>query len=250
MITPEMYQLLANREEGQEYFLAEVDRALAPLMGLLGDVVFIPEHFKDKRPRLCGWNRLTQDSLTDDYFRALEASIIEGGNIGVLLSKPSGNLCTVDLDFQLAVEPFLLDNPRLRKTLASTGSGVGAQFWIRVSGYYLPKVLKLSVTEALAKKYQVPQNPYTQTYDVGEWRGGQKSTIWGVHPSGKEYRILTPNPPIEISMDEIVPPRGWRLREIRPTEFGPVAPTEEELINSTRENREAKKQWRGGGGSH
>jgi len=111
----------------------------------------------------------------------------------VLLGEPSGNLCTVDLDREEAITPFLGKNPRLRETLSSTGSGVGAQFWLRIRGYYIPKVLKISVTERLAAKYGgVPRNPDTGTYDVGEWRGGAKVHDLGATRVGA--RLRDPNP--------------------------------------------------------
>jgi hypothetical protein len=113
---------------------------------------------------------------------------------------------------------------------------------------------RLSVTEKIGQEYEVSRKQETGTYDVGEWRGGQKSTIWGVHPNGSQYKILIRQPAIEMSMDELVMPRGWKLREIRPCEFGPVEvlKSEDDLINESAhkmdENRARK--WRGGGGSH
>jgi hypothetical protein len=240
------------KAEFRDYFFGELDRVVAPLLELLGDeAVLIPEVYGEKRPRLRGWSRLTPASLDPYYFKALEESVLAGGNLGALLGEASGNLCTVDLDNAAALEPFLGKNPRLRETLSSTGSGVGAQFWIRIRDYYVPRVLKISVTAHLAERYGgVPKNPATGTYDVGEWRGGQKSTIWGRHASGKDYRILTRERPVEVAMEEILLPVGWHLRLIRPSEFGPIAEeTEADRINATARRREAKK-WRGGGGSH
>jgi len=94
-------------------------------------------------------------------------------------------------------------------------------------------------------------NPYTGTYDIGEWRGGQKSTIWGAQSRQRDYEILVREKPIEVTAEEILLPAGWRLRPIRPTEFGPTAEdlTEDERINAA-DRRRASKKWRGGGGSH
>jgi hypothetical protein len=251
-----IYKLIYSKsagEEAQEYQKTELLRVLNPLWELLGDVLFIPEFFQEKGPRLRGWNTLTFDTLPDYWFKALGDSINEGGNLGVLLGPPSGGVCAVDIDYAAAVEPFLADNPRLRKTLTSTGSGIGAQFWVRMTGDYIPKVRKLTVTETIAKKFGIKQNSYTQTYDVGEWRGAQKSTIWGVHANGEPYKILTRVPVIELSdMNELRLPRGWDLRPLRPTEFGQVddEPADpNNLPNETARRRENKK-WRGGGGSH
>lgn len=255
LYTPEFYKLVNSasaKAEGQAYFFGELDRVVAPLLELLGDeTLLVPEVYGEKRPRLRGWNRLTSASLDDYYFKMLEESVLAGGNLGVLLGEPSGNLCTVDLDREEAITPFLGKNPRLRETLSSTGSGVGAQFWLRIRGYYIPKVLKISVTERLAAKYGgVPRNPDTGTYDVGEWRGGQKSTIWGRHESGRDYEILTRAKPVEVTMEEISLPSGWSLRPIRPSEFGPERVlTEDERINAA-DRRRAGRKWRGGGGSH
>jgi hypothetical protein len=232
------------------YLADEANRVMDPLVALLGDdVLFIPEYRQEKRPRLAGWNKLTYNNLPGHYFTALADSLCDGGNLGILLGAPSGNVCALDLDYDRAVEPFLVDNPKLRETLCTTGSGVGAQFWLQMLGSYEPKVLKISVTATLAKRYNVPINPITETYDVGEWRGAQKSTIWGIHANGQSYRMLVERPVIEIRFNEISLPLGWRLRKIRPTEFGPAPTTENDLIESTARNREAKK-WRGGGGSH
>jgi hypothetical protein len=253
-----IYKLINSpsaKAEYQDYFFGELDWIVAPLLELLGnEVLLIPEVKGKKKPRLRGWNRLRHGSLDDYYFKSLEASVIEGGNLGVLLGKPSGNLCTVDLDRAEAIEPFLAKNPRLADTLTSTGSGVGAQFWLRIRGYYTPKVLKISVTEHLAEKYGgVERNPDTGTYDIGEWRGGQKSTIWGWHESGRrDYEILVREKPVELTMEEILLPKGWCLRLLRPTEFGLVAwedLTEDERINAA-DRRRAARRWRGGGGSH
>jgi hypothetical protein len=241
----------ASSEAVSAYLVEEAHRVLTPLLALLGDdLLFIPEYRQEKRPRLVGWNKLIYNNLPSHYDKALADSIGEGGNLGILLGAPSGNICAIDLDRDLAVEPFLGENPRLRETLCTTGSGIGAQFWVRMRGRYEPKVLKISVTPTLAKKYNVTMNPDTETYDVGEWRGAQKSTIWGVHPNGKEYRMLVERPVIEVKFTDIILPLGWRLRKIRPTEFGPAPVTEDDLINSTAEGRREKKKWRGGGGSH
>jgi hypothetical protein len=223
----------SERAEVENYFFLELDREIAPLLELLGsEALLVPEVRGQKKPRLRGWLALTHEALADPshyYFRAFADAVFAGGNMGMLLGKVSGNLCTVDLDCEAAVEPFLKKNPRLRETLRSTGSGVGAQFWVRIrEGYYPPKVMKLCVTERIAARYGgVPRNPATGTYDIGEWRGGQKSTIWGVHESGRAYRILVPAKPVVLTMEELVLPAGWRLRLIRPTEFGPVGDDDE-----------------------
>jgi len=252
----EIYKLIGSasaRAEHWDYFYWELDRVVAPMLELLGEeTLLVPEVYGEKKPRLRGWNQLTHASLDDYYFKVLKEAVLDGGNLGVLLGAPSGNLCTVDLDREEAVEPFLVKNPRLRSTLRSTGSGVGAQFWLRIRGYYIPRVLKISVTEHLAQKYGgVDMNPYTGTYDIGEWRGGQKSTIWGAQSRQRDYEILVREKPIEVTAEEILLPAGWRLRPIRPTEFGPTAEdlTEDERINAA-DRRRASKKWRGGGGSH
>jgi hypothetical protein len=253
---PNIYKLGGGASASTEYwdyFYGELNRVVAPLLELLGEeTLLIPEVYGKKCPRLRGWNRLTHASLDDYYFKVLKDSVIEGGNLGVLLGEASGNLCTVDLDREEAVEPFLAKNPRIGETLSSTGSGIGAQFWMRIRGYYIPKVLKISVTEHLAKRYGgVARNPDTGTYDIGEWRGGQKSTIWGAHSRRRDYEILVREKPIEVTMEEILLPTGWRLRPIRPTEFGPAdVLAEDERINVADRRRVARREWRGGGGSH
>ena len=117
----------AAAKEYLDYFHRELDREVGPLLELLGsEALLIPEIYGGKRPRLRGWNQLTHAALDDNpyYFAALEASVLDGGNLGVLLGEPSARLCTVDLDRTEAVEPFLKKNPRFRETLTSTGSMV------------------------------------------------------------------------------------------------------------------------------
>jgi hypothetical protein len=125
------------RAEVQGHLFLELDRVVAPLLDLLGsEALLIPEVLGKKKPRLRGWNRLTHEALADPshyYFQALADAVLAGGNLGVLLGETSGRLCAIDLDREEAVEPFLRKNPGLRETLRSTGSGVGAQFWVRIA---------------------------------------------------------------------------------------------------------------------
>jgi hypothetical protein len=248
--------------EIRDHLFQELDREVAPLLELLGpDTLLIPEVYGGKRPRLRGWAELTHEALRADanhyYYRVLADAVFERGNLGVLLGEASGRLCAVDLDREEAVEPWLRKNPRLEETFRSTGSGRGCQFWVRIAegSYYVPRVLKISVTEHLAARYGgVPRNPDTGTFDIGEWRGGQKSTIWGRHPSGRAYEILVRAKPVELTMEELELPTGWRLRFIRPTEFGPWDAADDETTEAGRiraaDRRVANSRWRGGGGSH
>jgi len=130
------------RSEVQSHLFLELDREVKPLLELLGnEALLVPEVCGKKKPRLRGWNTLTHEAIADPshyYYRALADAVLAGGNLGVLLGAPSGNLCAVDLDREEAIEPFLRKNPRLEETLRSTGSGVGAQFWVRIRGYYTP----------------------------------------------------------------------------------------------------------------
>ena len=107
-MTPDVHKLIGSpsaKAQYQDYFFRELDRVVAPLLELLGpEALLIPEVLGKKKPRLRGWNALTHATLTDYYFKALEAPVIAGGNLGVLLGAPSGNLCTVDLDREEAVD--------------------------------------------------------------------------------------------------------------------------------------------------
>src|SRR5437016_1791752 len=83
------------KETVAEYVDAEAQRVVGELYDLVGeDALFIPEVFRTKKPRLVGWNKLTPDKLDYSYWRAFRDSIVDGGNLSVLLGPVSGDLVT------------------------------------------------------------------------------------------------------------------------------------------------------------
>ena len=85
-----------------------------------------------------------------------------GMNLGVLLGKPSDRLCTIDLDNDSDVEPFLDANPRLRDT-TRTKRVRGCNSWVRIVGDYPPNTV-LKVDGKI----------------LGEWRAdGNQTIIYG-----------------------------------------------------------------------
>ena len=100
------------------------------------------------------------------------ANLNSGHNLGVLVGAPSGGVCSIDIDDDASVEPFLALNPQLRETLFTRGKR-GGNLWVKIRGQY-PGATKLETRDGKA---------------WGEWRStGNQTVIHGVHPEGMEYR--------------------------------------------------------------
>jgi hypothetical protein len=190
-------------EEVAAYVDAEVQRIVGELFALVGEnVLFIPEVFRSKRPRLTGWNKLTHETLDFNYWKLFRDSIVEGGNLSVLLGPVSGDLVTIDIDRDELVEPLLAVNPLLRDTLCTKGNK-GCQFWFRARGLYWHQIRRI-----LNEKGE----------QIGEWRGGQKSTIWGQHPKSQDYRIVEYQfinriPARDMDVAALQLPVGWTIAQ-------------------------------------
>jgi phage/plasmid-associated DNA primase len=157
------------------------------LMEFLGqDCVLLPIPIGEKRPRDAGWQKTTPIAARkQDHIRRLEA-----GNIGVLLGKAGGGLCSIDIDSDESAEEFVGLNPSLAKTLQTRGSR-GRNFWVRMDGDFPP----------LAKMN-----------DWGEWRSdGGQTVIYGKHPSGSPYVWVVQERPVTIKFDDIVWPNHLEL---------------------------------------
>ena len=100
------------------------------LQELIGqDVVLVPVCAKQKRPKIEKWTELTiKDMQCPKHLHLLRM-----GNIGVLLGKASGRLCSIDIDSDELVPEFLQANPLLEQTLQSKGQR-GENFWVRIMG--------------------------------------------------------------------------------------------------------------------
>ena len=160
------------------------ESTLSTLRGRLGGKpVFLVVPKGGKGPVTTGWQNTTlEESLREEYVQRLLNS-----NIGVLLGKASGNLCTIDVDGDARAEEFLIDNPKLAKTFQTKGAR-GRNFWVIIRGEY-PELYKIK----------------TGQEDWGEWRSnGGQTIVYGQHPNGIDYSY--PNPgamAIEIEFSEI-----------------------------------------------
>lgn len=166
-------------------------RRLKRLLG--NDVVLLPLPLGSKRPdpSSTGWQATTiDDTLSPAYQAKLEA-----GNISVLMGDPSGGLCSIDIDVDEHVQPFLDLNPMLAATLRSKGRR-GCNIWVRMVGDY-------------------PRPAALKTHDGsgwGEWRStGNQTTIHGRHPEGMDYRLEVEARPLRIQFEDIVWPDELKL---------------------------------------
>jgi phage/plasmid-associated DNA primase len=163
------------------------------LVSLLGDdvvLVWVPKG--DKGPKWTGWQKTGIKMMQDSrYLRNLGS----GHNIAVLTGAPSGGLCSIDIDDDAAVEPFLALNPALATTLRSRGRR-GCNLWVRVTGDF-PPYATLRKADGSA---------------WGEWRAtGVCTMIHGVHPAGMDYVRQPEVPPVAIPFEEIVWPDDLSL---------------------------------------
>jgi phage/plasmid-associated DNA primase len=162
------------------------------LMKFLGeDCVLLPIPTGEKRPMDAGWQKTTPAAARKpEHLRRLEA-----GNIGVLLGKAGGGLCSIDIDSDESAEEFAKLNPTLTKTLQTKGAR-GRNFWVRIEGEF-PPLAKIT--------------------DWGEWRSdGGQTVIWGKHPTGGNYKWIVVEKPITIKFSDIVWPDHldlpWKIK--------------------------------------
>ena len=185
------------------------------LISLLGDdVVLLPIPSGMKGPRWLGWQKFTADKMKEpDYVRSLDRA----GSIGVSLGEPSGGLCSIDIDDDESVEPFLTLNPKLRQTLRSRGKR-GCNLWVRIQGDY-PSVSPIKKSDGKA---------------WGEWRAtGACTTLHGSHPEGVTYERSPEVSPVTMLFDEIVWPSGFLLPWLMPQRE--QTPPREDLPKWTKE---------------
>lgn len=95
-------------------------------------VVLLPCEKGMKGPRGNAWPKTTIEKMRDPkYIRKLACA----GGIAVLTGEPSNRLCSIDIDDDEMIEPFLAVNPLLRQTLCSRGPR-GCNLWVRIEGVY------------------------------------------------------------------------------------------------------------------
>jgi phage/plasmid-associated DNA primase len=160
---------------------------------LLGDqVVVVWMERGTKAPKFRGWQKQTIEHMRDARY---VANLNSGHNLGVLVGAPSGGVCSIDIDDDAGVEPFLALNPQLRGTLFTRGKR-GGNLWVKIRGQY-PGPAKLATHDEKA---------------WGEWRStGNQTVIHGVHPEGMEYRAIQDTPAIELTFGEIIWPEDVAL---------------------------------------
>jgi P4 family phage/plasmid primase-like protien len=147
------------------------------------DVVLLPVPHGKKAPVLKSWNTTTIQRMDDPAYLAQ----FTNNNVGVLLGKASGNLCTIDIDNDEDFTTFLELNPQLAATMQTRGSR-GGNIWIRTSGDY-PNLTKIKKADDT---------------NWGEFRSdGGQTIIHGIHPDGMAYQRLVDAKPVEIQFSEI-----------------------------------------------
>ena len=159
-----------------------ISRNLLKLLG--NDVVLVWSNKGQKGPRWRGWqNTDIQMMHKPGYCKKLDS----GCNLAVLTGAPSGGLCSIDIDEDEAVEPFLSLNPKLRETLRSRGRR-GCNLWVRIDGAFPPPA---ALKNADKRAW-------------GEWRAtGVCTTIHGVHPEGMSYTRSPEVAPVTMRFEEI-----------------------------------------------
>ena len=177
---------------------------IAEIRRMIGqDVLLLPVRKGTKNPT-GKWRHLTIAAMDNPKHLA---KLNRASNIGVVLGKVSGGLCSIDIDDDAQVEPFLELNPLLKGTLCSKGAR-GCNFWVRLEGDY-PKTHQIKVGEK----------------NIGEFRAnGAYTVIHGTHPEEMTYRIINEAAPVEIAYDSI----EW----FEKSEHPPPHPTSSETLNS------------------
>ena len=158
---------------------------LVTFTALLGeDVFFVPCEWGTKEPLLTYVERPFEGTKSAAYRAVFE---VTETNIAVYLGKASGGLCAIDCDVDEDLAAFLALNPALAGTTHSRGSR-GGMVWVRVTGEF-PKSCK-------SERF--------------EWRAdGNLSMIYGRHPKGMDYQLVTEAPPVALAFGDIVWPDGW-----------------------------------------
>ena len=155
------------------------------LVSLLGeDVILLWVTKGEKGPRWKGWKNTGIDMMSNRrYLKNLDS----GHNLAVLTGAPSGGLCSIDMDDDEAVDPFLALNPNLADTLRSRGRR-GCNVWLRIEGP-CPPPSDIKRTDGSA---------------WGEWRStGVCTMIHGTHPAGMEYDRSPEVTPLTIRFEDI-----------------------------------------------
>ena len=166
---------------------------LREILDLIGTAVLLPIMPGTKRPMLKGWKKSTLTNMTQPRYLA---KFGPRHNIGVLQGRPSNGLCSVDLDDNEWVTPFLAANPKLTGTLR-TRRRRGCNLWLRIVGGY-PDLKKLH--------HPTRKNSKGEPLEVGEWRSTGGQTVIAGEAEDVPYRFEVAAKPVEIAFGEIVWP--------------------------------------------
>ena len=153
------------------------------LVALLGSqALLLPIRTGTKKPS-GKWRHLTIGDMANPKHIA---KLSRAANIGVALGDASNGLCSIDIDNDALVEPFLEMNPFLRDTLCSKGAR-GCNFWVRITSEY-------------KRTFHFNANGLRG----GEFRStGSYTVIHGKHPEGMDYRLIRETKPIETPFQSI-----------------------------------------------
>ena len=176
--------------------LSGTDRVNRILDMLGGNAILLPipsgQKFPDKIKDV-GWNAYGPDKMADpDYL----ARFNNGGNVGVLLGKPSGGLCSIDIDEDELIDEFLKDNPALKLTLR-TRRLKGCNLWLWVKGQY-PRLKPFHHARINNDKGKPKQ--------IGEWRSTGGQTVIEGQVGGIEYSRVISAKPVTVEFSDIVWP--------------------------------------------
>jgi len=162
------------------------------------EAVLLPIRPGSKAPASSGWQRLQyEETQTNEHLSQLEQSF-RNSAIGVQLGN---GIFAIDVDSDELADQFIEVNPRLRNTLRTRGAR-GCQFWLKIEGEH-PESSKIKLN----------------SQDIGEWRSrGNQSVIYGKHPDGPRYQILTRAKPVTIKFDDIEWPTDWKANFIQSNE--------------------------------
>jgi hypothetical protein len=156
--------------------------------------VLLPIQSGTKRPSISEWQKVKfEDTQAAEYRAMLEAAFNKAA-IGVQLGN---GIFAIDVDNDDLADKFLELNPRLLNTLRTRGAR-GCQFWIKIDGKH-PESCKLKLSGK----------------EIGEWRANGQSVIYGQHPSGPRYQVLTQEKPATIKFEEINWPKHWTANFIK-----------------------------------
>jgi P4 family phage/plasmid primase-like protien len=166
---------------------------LGELINLLGPAVLLPITPGTKKPSFAAWQKATlADMERPEYWHRFGPK----HSIGVLQGAPSNGLCSIDLDGDEWLAPFLSANPKLAATLRTRRSR-GCNFWFRIVGEY-PPLTKLH--------HATRTGTEGQPLDVGEFRSTGGQTLIAGEVDGVSYRMEVAAPPVEIPFAAIIWP--------------------------------------------